>query len=125
MTISSPTTAIADAKATELPEPAPKPTSVTPGQTESALGLWTDGRGAEVGYWECSPGRFAATRDGYSEICQILSGRMTLYPSGAEPIDLGPGSTIVMPEGWTGDWEIHETVRKLYVIISYPAEPGA
>ncbi|MEU1551440.1 hypothetical protein AB0G86_24085 [Streptomyces scabiei] len=50
---------------------------------------------------------------------------MTLYPTGAQPIDLGRGSTIVMPEGWTGDGEIHETVRELYVVISCPAEPAA
>lgn len=27
----------------------------------------------------------------------------------------GPGNTAVFPAGWTGTWEIHETVRKLYV----------
>lgn len=114
------TTVTSDAYLTDLPAPVAKPTSITDGQAESALELWTDGRGTEVGYWECSPGRFTATRKGFSEICQIVSGRMTLHPTESAPIDLGPGSTIVMPEGWTGEWEVHETVRKLYVVVTYP-----
>ena len=30
---------------------------------------------------------------------------------------IGPGDTAVFPRGWTGAWQIHETIRKLYVLF--------
>jgi uncharacterized cupin superfamily protein len=30
---------------------------------------------------------------------------------------LGPGDTAVFPRGWAGTWQIHETIRKLYVLF--------
>jgi hypothetical protein len=47
----------------------------------------------------------------------ILSGRMTVTADGGEPFEIGPGDTAVFPLGWTGTWQIHETIRKLYVIF--------
>lgn len=73
--------------------------------------------GLEVGVWEGTAGRFPARRDGYSEVCQILSGRATLHTDGGEPVELRAGDTIVMPTGWSGRWELHEPLRKLYVIV--------
>ena len=94
----------------------PKPTAVTNGVLEASDSLW--GRaGLDVGYWECTPGRFTATRDGYTEICQILAGRVTIEVEGEEPVTLEAGDTLVMPSGWRGVWVVHETVRKLYVIV--------
>ena len=36
---------------------------------------------------------------------------------GGEPTDIGPGDTAVFPRGWAGTWQIHETIRKLYVLF--------
>lgn len=100
----------------DLGERSPKPTAATDGMLEASDSLW--GRaGLDVGYWECTPGRFTATRDGYAEICQILAGRVTIEVEGEEPVTLEPGDTLVMPSGWRGVWAVHETVRKLYVIV--------
>jgi uncharacterized cupin superfamily protein len=33
------------------------------------------------------------------------------------PATLGPGDVAVFPKGWRGPWELHETVRKIYVIF--------
>jgi uncharacterized cupin superfamily protein len=73
--------------------------------------------GIEVGVWEGTPGQFPARRDGYSEICQILSGIAVLHTEGGAAIELRAGDTIVMPTGWTGRWELIEPVRKLYIIV--------
>ena len=35
---------------------------------------------------------------------------------GGEPAGIGPGDTAVFSRGWTGTWQIHETIRKLYVL---------
>ena len=29
-----------------------------------------------------------------------------------------PGTVVVLPKGWSGRWDIHETVRKLYVVVA-------
>ncbi|MFI6595750.1 cupin domain-containing protein [Nonomuraea sp. NPDC050536] len=99
----------------ELPPAQPKPTSLT-GQRESTLELWTSG-GAEAGIWECEAGRFTAVRDGFHEICQILSGTATLTGEDGQVVELGPGSTVVLPDGWRGTWDVHTPMRKTYVTV--------
>ncbi len=42
---------------------------------------------------------------------------MTVTADGGEPLDLSTGDTAVFPKGWTGTWDIAETLRKLYVIF--------
>ena len=105
-----------DATKLPLPTPKPKPTS-RDGQLESFVDVWvsTDG-GLETGVWECSPGTFSATRDGYDEVATILSGSATIVDSAGTTIEIGPGSVVVTPAGWTGEWTVHETLRKTYVI---------
>lgn len=101
----------------DLGTPQPKPTSVEGNQVEAAKVLWTstDGK-VEVGVWECSPGRFTAARDDNSEICHIVSGRVTLHGPADAMKEVGPGEVLVLPVGWRGEWEIHETTRKLFII---------
>jgi uncharacterized cupin superfamily protein len=42
---------------------------------------------------------------------------MTVTPDGGAAQEIGPGDTAVFPRGWAGTWQIHETIRKLYVIF--------
>jgi uncharacterized cupin superfamily protein len=77
--------------------------------------LWSDGA-QEAGIWECTAGPSRWTLETHEEI-YLLAGRMTVTPDGGTPVDLGPGDAAVFPRGWTGTWQIHETVRKLYVIF--------
>jgi uncharacterized cupin superfamily protein len=100
-----------------LPEPVAKPTSLD-GQVESTLVAWESAdASADVGVWECGPGRFTSVRDGFTEICQILSGRATIEGEDGVSAELEAGSAIVLPSGWRGTWTIHETVRKTYVVV--------
>lgn len=103
-------------EAADLGEPTPKPTALTDGVLEAARSIWS-AAGTDVGVWECSPGAFTARRDGYTEICQILSGSVTVETEGGESVLLRGGSTFVMPSGWIGTWHVHETLRKVYVTI--------
>ena len=77
--------------------------------------LWADGD-QEVGVWECTPGPSHWTLE-TNEAVYILSGRMTVTPDDGRPQDIGPGDTAVFPRGWRGSWQIHETIRKLYVLF--------
>lgn len=94
----------------------PKPTSST-GQWEASApvdGLAT----AEAGFWECNEGRFTADRTAFAEVCFIISGRADIVSdAGAETQTVGPGDLFVLPRGWTGTWEIHEAIRKVYVML--------
>lgn len=101
---------------------APKPTSLTPGQEEASALLWTsaDGR-TKIGIWECTPGHFTADRTAAGEYCHIISGRASVANAdGQGTRDIGPGDLLILPQGWTGEWVIHEHMRKLYVISASP-----
>ena len=50
------------------------------------------------------------------EFVQILAGRMTSTPDGGEPQDSGRRHRRV-PARLGGTWQIHETIRKVYVIF--------
>ncbi|MGW4823288.1 cupin domain-containing protein [Streptomyces sp. NPDC004227] len=112
---------LADAASAELPPATPKPTSTT-GQQETTLTLWQSPDGlVEVGVWECDPGHFTATRDGYDEVCQVLTGSATVRTEDGEDVELRPGATLAMPAGWRGTWQVHETLRKVYVVRTHRA----
>ena len=81
----------------------------------SGITLWQDGE-QESGVWECTPGPSYWKLE-TNEFVHIVSGRMTVTPDGGAPQEIGPGDTAVFPRGWAGTWQIHETIRKLYVIF--------
>ena len=112
-----PTRAAHRTDAADLGPHAPKPTALTEGQTEASLSVWQEGR-VHTGLWECTAGDFTAERDGYTEICTILSGRVTIEVEGTEPEEFGPGDVMVMPSGWSGVWRVHEPLRKHFTTIS-------
>jgi uncharacterized cupin superfamily protein len=101
----------------DLGKPEAKPTSIGGDQYEASQTLWTSDDGlVEVGVWECTPGRFTAARETNSEICHIVSGRVSLHNSDGSTKDVGPGEVLVLPIGWTGEWTLHEKTRKLYIM---------
>jgi uncharacterized cupin superfamily protein len=106
---------LAAAAAAELEDTGPLEEATGPEMTTSGLTLWQDGD-QEVGVWECTPGPSRWTLQTH-EFVQILAGRMTVTPDGGESTEIGAGDTAVFPRGWTGTWQIHETIRKVYVIF--------
>jgi len=110
--------AFGDLSATPVGEFKPKPTTLTDGQTEAVSILWSSAdESTSIGVWECTPGRFTADRTAAGEYCHIISGRATVKNSdGTGSRDIGAGDLLVLPQGWTGEWTIHEHMRKLFVI---------
>jgi uncharacterized cupin superfamily protein len=47
---------------------------------------------------------------------QVVQAR-AVTPDGGQPQDIGPGDSAVFPRGWTGAWQIRETIRNLYVLF--------
>jgi uncharacterized cupin superfamily protein len=73
------------------------------------------GRRAESGIWTCTPGvwRCGVSRDEY---CHFIAGRSTYYHESGEVIEIEPDTLACFPAGWNGVCEVHETVRKVYMI---------
>jgi hypothetical protein len=42
---------------------------------------------------------------------------MTCRADDGETVELVAGDTAVFPRGWSGTWDIEETLRKVYVIF--------
>jgi uncharacterized cupin superfamily protein len=96
----------------------PKPTRLTKDQEEASTPLWASAhRGVKIGIWECSPGRFTADRSTTAEYCHIILGSATVTNlSDGNSRDIKAGDLLVLPLGWTGEWVIHEHMRKLYFL---------
>jgi uncharacterized cupin superfamily protein len=86
----------------------------TPMQT-AGIELWKAGD-AEVGIWQCTPGPSYWNLETHEEI-YVIAGSMTVTRDGEEPVEVKAGDAVVFPKGWAGTWQIHETLRKLYVIF--------
>jgi uncharacterized cupin superfamily protein len=85
-----------------------------PEMQTSGLTLWEVGEQSS-GIWECTAGPSHWTLE-TNEFVHLLTGRMTVTEDGGEAVDLVAGDTMVFPLGWSGTWDITETLRKVYVI---------
>jgi len=73
------------------------------------------GNGVEVGVWECTPGGWSIENRPDHETVQILAGRARLTNADGSAVELAAGDVLTLPKGWSGRWDILETVRKLYI----------
>jgi uncharacterized protein len=89
----------------------------TPMQTHG-LTLWTgpEGSGQETGIWQCTAGPSYWVQE-ENEFIYLLSGSLTVTPDGGKPATFGAGDCAMFPRGWRGSWDLHETVRKVYVLF--------
>jgi uncharacterized cupin superfamily protein len=74
----------------------------------------TDGR-FDVGIWEATEGSWRTTYT-ENEVGFVISGRLRLTTTSGEAIEFGPGEAFLIPAGWVGEFQILESLRKLYVI---------
>jgi len=100
-----------------LEEWGPLEEATGPAMSTRGFTLWkNEETQAESGIWECTPGPSRWVLE-TNEFVNVIFGRMTVTEDGGSPVEIGPGDTVVFPLGWQGSWEIHETLRKLYVIF--------
>ena len=69
----------------------------------------------ESGVWVCTPGRWriSVPRD---EFCHFVSGRAQYRADNGEVIDVAEGTCVLFPAGWTGEAEVFETIRNIYML---------
>jgi uncharacterized protein len=95
--------------------------SLTPGQKDAVHDFIGNANGTlRLGVWECTPGRFASER-ATTEIFEVLKGSATLIGTDGTRTDVGPGDHAVTPKGWKGEWIVHETIRKIFIV--HPEAP--
>ena len=83
----------------------------------SAKEIFSDGS-IQVGVWECTPGGWPIVGRGDTEVAQIVSGKGTVTDADGTEHLLVPGSVITLPKGWSGRWDLTETLRKVYVLVA-------
>ena len=69
-----------------------------------------------TGIWECEPGPSRWELDG-GEFIHVVRGRMTCTADDGTITEVGPGDSMTFAPGWSGRWDIHETLRKVYTIF--------
>jgi len=76
------------------------------------------GTTAKIGIWECAPGGWPVVDRPDTETCYIISGRATLTDEeSGKTVEISAGDLVILPPGWTGRWDVTETLRKAYSIF--------
>lgn len=73
-----------------------------------------------AGTWTSTPGKWHAFTD-RDEFCYILSGHVQLISDDGEIQDFRGGDAFLIPNGFSGFWNVIETTTKHYVIRDYAA----
>jgi uncharacterized protein len=107
---------LADAVHAELEDWGPLEEATGTPMATAGVELWADGD-SSAGIWECGPGPSYWTLETH-EVIHLVAGRMTVTPDGGEPTEIAAGDVAVFPRGWSGTWDIHATVRKVYAIFA-------
>lgn len=106
---------VAGATTAALEDWGPLPEATGPAMATAGVTVWEDGP-ASAGIWECAPGPSYWTLETH-EVIHIVKGSMTVTPDGGEPTELRVGDVAVFPRGWSGSWDIHETLRKVFAVF--------
>lgn len=73
--------------------------------------------GGRIGVWECQPGGWPIVNRQDTEFAYVLSGRARITDaSDGQSVEIAAGGFVVLPKGWSGRWDVLETVKKIYVI---------
>jgi uncharacterized cupin superfamily protein len=114
-TFEASTLTFTDAEHKPLAQPTAEP--LTGQITTRARPLYEDLDGRiKTGTWECEVGTSRWEFLERGEFIHVLSGSMVCTEDGQQLVELTAGSTAVFPLGWRGEWEVRQTLRKVFVI---------
>lgn len=85
----------------------------TPQAAGRILSVNADGS-SECGLWSCTPGRRRVSFPA-DEFCYFTGGRGSYVRDDGETIEVGAGTVIFFPAGWTGTSIITETLSKAFM----------
>jgi uncharacterized cupin superfamily protein len=68
-----------------------------------------------AGVWECEPGGWSVESREDTETCYIVSGRAIVTDNATgRTYEISAGDVFVAPQGWSGRWDVKETIRKVW-----------
>lgn len=102
------------AMSAELRPLGPRANATSGKPTEAKQVLYQDWL-TEIGIWSVTPGTFPAAKVGVCELMQFIAGRGRITDASGVT-EIRPGVVLFTPDGWTGTWEVEETVRKTYAL---------
>ncbi|QCI12398.1 DUF861 domain-containing protein [Pseudomonas putida] len=106
----------ADLKALPL-QPAGQRAGADQGDPQIAIQTLAPQAVGNLGVWECQPGGWPVIERPDTEFTYIIFGKALLTDSSTdEVVEVSGGDLIILPPGWTGRWDVLETVRKVYAI---------
>ncbi|MGZ0186830.1 MAG: cupin domain-containing protein [Alphaproteobacteria bacterium] len=88
------------------------------GNPQVASAVIHNTNGIHVGVWECTAGGWPIENRQDCETATIISGIGRITDCDGTVHELDAGTVITLPKGWSGRWDITETLRKVYVIVS-------
>ena len=68
-----------------------------------------------VGAWTCTPGSWPVSERTTTEAFMVLEGVFFLTNKDGSARRCSAGDTVVLPKGWSGQWDVIETVKKVWV----------
>lgn len=71
-----------------------------------------------VGCWTCTAGGFPVKSRPTTEILYVLEGLFFLTNADGSAHRCEAGDTVVLPKGWSGHWDIIETVKKVWIDVA-------
>ena len=74
-----------------------------------------------AGTWTSTPGKWHAFTD-RDEFCYIVSGHVRLIGNDGTIQSFKTGDAFLIPNGFSGRWEVVETTTKHFVIRQYEAD---
>lgn len=92
-------------------------TDVIHGSPRTSSGKIYDAGPTTVGCWACTPGSFLVEDLPRTESFLVLDGTFFLSTPDGHAQRCAAGDTVVLPKGWTGYWDVIETVKKLWVVV--------
>lgn len=115
MSVPSLTPYVNDASAVTLEDWGPLPEATGSPMATSGVTLWEQGT-SSAGIWQCTAGPSYWKLETH-EVIHVVAGWMTVTADDGSALDLKAGDVAVFPRGWTGTWDIHETVRKVFAVF--------
>lgn len=70
-----------------------------------------------AGIWQSTPGAWRVVYTEW-EYCRILAGRSVITGDDGSRMEVGAGDSFVIRPGFSGVWDVLETTRKDYVILT-------
>ncbi|ABL80153.1 protein of unknown function DUF861, cupin_3 [Nocardioides sp. JS614] len=109
----------------EIPWPAPVavPNAVE-GTPMSRIVYLVDDTSRQAGIWSCSTGAFESNHCGYVECVHIVDGAAELRGEDGTVWKVGPGTLLVIPDGWVGTWHVTKPITKSFAIFRAAPEAG-